>query len=191
MLAYDNGCDGVGTAQVSGNGDVVFSVLGYCVECPYNLGFFLGPGLPRSRGGAFGSMDGGARFLPLTAPPPLFRLPSTLGGGASELGSCSSLTFDGMGVVFDSDDLSALSGGWTDGDGSSVMRGLTSAGNWASRSGERRSVTILLFLLDFEPPFAVGVVDDMVGDGVVDGLMRGWMVVDGGREVGRAETTPV
>lgn len=142
----------------------------------YSLGFFLGPGLPRSRGGALGSMEGGARFRPVTVPPPLFRLPSTLGGGTSELGSCSSLPFGGMGVEFDSDDLSALSGGWTEGDGSVLMEGLTSAGNWDSLSGERRSTIILLFLLDFEPPLAVGVVDDMVGDGVGDGSMRWWMV---------------
>lgn len=153
-------------------------------EWTYNLGFFFGPGLPRSRGGASGSIAGGARFRPVIVPPPRFRLPSTFGGGASELGSLSSLAFDGMGVELDSDVLSALSGGWTDGDGSALMRGLTSDGNWASRSGGRRSVIILLFFADLDVVLLMGVADDMVVDGVVEWLMKWWlMVVDGGRTV--------
>lgn len=74
-----------------------------CQDCTYSLGFFFGPGLPLSLIGPFGSMLGGALFLPLTPPaaaPPRFLRPSTLGGGASALAS-------GMGVEFDSDVLSA------------------------------------------------------------------------------------
>ena len=147
--------------------------------CTYSLGFFFGPGLPRSRGGPLGSIAGGARLRPVTVPPPRFRLPSTLGGGASELVSFSSFAFDGIGVEFDSDDLSALSGGWIDGEGSALMRGWTSAGNWASRSAERRSVTILLFLLDFAIVLVEAAADDMAGDGVVDGRVRWVVMVDG------------
>jgi hypothetical protein len=68
-------------------------------------------------------MAGGARLRPVIVPPPRFRLPSTFGGGASELGSLSlsSLTFDGRGVELDSEVLSVLSGGWTDGDGSALV----------------------------------------------------------------------
>ncbi len=56
-------------------------------------------------------MAGGARLRPVMVPPPRFRLPSIFGGGASELGSFSLFAVDGMGVEFDSDDFSALSGG--------------------------------------------------------------------------------
>lgn len=109
-------------------------------ECTYSLGFFLGPGLALSLGGAFGSIAGGARFRPVTVPPPLLRLLSAF-GGANELASVSSLAFDGKGVELDSDDFSARSGGWTDGDGSTLTgdgdAGLVSDGNCASRSGER------------------------------------------------------
>lgn len=66
-------------------------------------------------------MAGGARLRPVIVPPPRFRLPSIFGGGARELGSCSSLAFDGMGVELDSDVLSTLSGGWTDGEGSALI----------------------------------------------------------------------
>ena len=55
----------------------------------YSLGFFLGPGLPRSRKGAFGSIAGGARFRPVTVPPPRRRRLLAV-GGASELASVSS-----------------------------------------------------------------------------------------------------
>ena len=147
---------------------------GMCGGCTHNRGFFLGPGLPRSRGGASGSIAGGARFRPVMVPPPRFRLPSTFGGGASELGSLSSLAFDGMGVELDSDVLSALSGGWTDGDGSALMCRLTSAGNWASTSGGKRIVIILLFFADLDVVLLEGVAVDMVGDGAVDGWMRLW-----------------
>jgi len=59
-------------------------------------------------------MIGGALFLPATAAPPLFLLPSTFGGGASEFGSGVSALVPGTGVAFDSDDLSAGDGaGWT------------------------------------------------------------------------------
>lgn len=74
--------------------------------CTHSLGFFLGPGLPFSLGGAFGSITGGALFRPATAPPPLLRLPSILGGGASELGSGVSAPVAGTGVEVDSSDLS-------------------------------------------------------------------------------------
>ena len=149
--------------------------------CTYNLGFFFGPGLPLSLGRTFGSIAGGARLRPVTVPPPLLLLLSDF-GGASELGSGSSLPFDGSGVALDSDDLSADSGGWTDGDGSGLMDadevGFTSDGNCASRSGDRRSVTILLFLADFDVDLVVVLVDDIVGDGEVDGLCVGVVVVD-------------
>ena len=138
----------------------------------YNLGFFLGPGLPLSRGGAFGSMAGGARFRPVMVPPALFFFASAF-GGASELGSVSSLAFVGIGVSLDSDDFSALSGGWRDGEGSGLTfvseAGLTSDGNWERASGERLRITILLFFAVLDVDFEEVLVDDMVGDGVVDG----------------------
>ena len=84
----------------------------------------------------------------------------------------------------DSDDFSALSGGWTDGDGSAFTVidevGWTSAGNWASTSGERCSITILLFFAVFDVDFVVVVVDDMVGDGTFDGWSGGVVDVDDG-----------
>jgi len=73
----------------------------------YSLGFFFGPGLPLSLGGALGSITGAARFRPATAPPPLLRLPSILGGGASELGSGVSAPVAGTGVELDSSDFNA------------------------------------------------------------------------------------
>lgn len=78
-------------------------------EYTYSLGFFLGPGLPRSLGGALGSIEGGARFRPVEVPPLDFFFASAL-GGANELPSVSSLAFEGIGVELDSDDLSAVSG---------------------------------------------------------------------------------
>jgi hypothetical protein len=48
-------------------------------------------------------------------------------------------------------------------------------------------VIILLFLLDFAIIFEEAAADDMVGDGVVDGRVRWWVTVDGGRGVCRAE----
>ena len=128
-------------------------------------------------------MAGGARLRPVIVPPPLFRLLSTF-GGASELGSVSSFTFDGIGVELDSDDLSALSGGWTDGDGSGLMAGdedgFTSDGNWASKSGDRVRTTILLFFAVFDIDLDVVLADDMVGDGGVDGWCGGVVEVDYG-----------
>ena len=68
------------------------------VRYTYSLGFFFGPGLPRSLGGALGSIIGAALLRPAAAPP-LFRLPSTFGGGASELGSGVSAPVAGTGVA--------------------------------------------------------------------------------------------
>ena len=117
-------------------------------------------------------MAGGARLRPVIVPPPLFLLLPDF-GGANELGSVSSLTFDGTGVELDSDVLSVLSGGWTDGDGSGLMIddevGLTSDGNWESTSGERWRTIILLFFAAFDVDLVVVLVDDMVNDGGVDG----------------------
>jgi hypothetical protein len=76
----------------------------------YSLGFFFGPGLPLSLGGALGSITGAALFRPAIAPPPLLRLPSILGGGASELGSGVSAPVAGTGVELDSSDLDADDG---------------------------------------------------------------------------------
>jgi hypothetical protein len=73
-------------------------------RCTHSLGFFFGPGLPRSLGGALGSIMGAALLRPVAAPPPLFRLPSTLGGGARELGSGVSAPVAGAGVVLESSD---------------------------------------------------------------------------------------
>jgi hypothetical protein len=116
-------------------------------------------------------MEGGARLRPVTVPPPLRLLLSAL-GGASELGSVSSLPFDGSGVELDSDALSTLSGGCTDGDGSGLMgvgdAGLTSAGKSASLSGDRRRTTILLFLLPFDADLLA--VEAISADGV-DGFV--------------------
>lgn len=152
------------------------------IMCTYNLGFFFGPGLPLSRGGAFGSIAGGARFRPVIVPPPLLRLASAF-GGASEFGSCSSLPFDGIGVELDSDVLSALSGGCTDGDGSGLTTDgnlrLTSDGNWSSRSGDRRSTTILLCFDVFDVDFVLEFAGGIVVDGGMDGGCRGEVGVDG------------
>lgn len=111
-------------------------------------------------------MDGGARLRPVAVPPPLFRLLSAL-GGANEFGSASSLLKEGIGVALESDVLSALSGGCTDGDGSALMcdDAGTSAGKSASLSDERRNTMTLLFLV---ARFVVAD-DDMMGDVVVDG----------------------
>lgn len=115
-------------------------------------------------------MIGGALLRPATAPPPLFLLPSTFGGGASEFGSGVSAVVVAAGVEVDSDDLSAVdsSGGATEGVGSGFMA--TSAGfcagavcgNCASASGERLRVTILVFRDVFGVALAEG---DMVGGG--------------------------
>ena len=117
-------------------------------------------------------MAGGARFRPVAVPFPFFLPLASTFGGANELASVSSLAFDGMGVELDSDDLSAGSGGWTEGDASSLIFAdelrSTSAGNCASASGDRRSVTILLFLAPFDVVLEVVVADDMVGDDVVE-----------------------
>ena len=131
----------------------------------YSLGFFFGPGRPRSRGGALGSIDGGARFRPVPDAPPLFRLPSAL-GGASVLGSTASVPL-GTGVAFESDDFSAVSDGCADGDGSFLMDGIAEAlgglsdGHFVSWLDGIRSDTIRLFL----PGFGIDlVVVDMVCD---------------------------
>jgi len=76
----------------------------------YSLGFFFGPGLPLSLGGALGSITGAALFRPATAPPPLLRLPSIFGGGARELGSGVSAPVAGTGVELDSSDFDAGDG---------------------------------------------------------------------------------
>ena len=161
------------------NMHVVLAVLSGM--CTYSLGFFLGPGLALSLGGAFGSIDGGARFRPVTVPPGFLRLLSGF-GGANELVSCSSLAVDGKGVELDSDDFSADSGGCTDGDGSTWTgdgeAGLTSDGNCASTSGDRRNTIILLFLPPFDVDLVVELVDDIVGDGRLEGSGVGDEVVD-------------
>lgn len=51
-------------------------------------------------------MTGGALLRPAAEAPPLLRLPSTLGGGASEFGSGVSAPVAGTGVEFDSSDFS-------------------------------------------------------------------------------------
>ena len=108
----------------------------------------------------------------MIVPPPDFLLLAAF-GAADELASTSSLAADGSGVVLDSDDLSACSDGWTDGDASFLMGdevvGLMSVGNRASASGERRSIIILLFLPPFAVDLVVVLVDDMMGEVGVDG----------------------
>lgn len=78
-------------------------------RCTYSLGFFFGPGLPLSLGGALGSIIGAARLRPAMAPP-LLRLPSTFGGGGSELGSGVSAPVAGTGVELESSDFEADDG---------------------------------------------------------------------------------
>ena len=134
----------------------------------HSLGFFLGPGRPLSRMGALGSIDGGARFrTPPAAAPPLFFLPSTL-GGANVLLSVASLPGAGTGVAFDSDDLSADSGGRTIGVAAPLMDVVdgclvvgVSDGNRDRESGDMDSVTILLFLPDLGDTLVAVVVVDM------------------------------
>jgi hypothetical protein len=88
----------------------------HCTPDTYSLGFFFGPGLPLSLGGALGSIIGAARLRPAMAPPPLLRLPSTFGGGASELGSgvsapsAPSAPAAGTGVELESSDFEADDG---------------------------------------------------------------------------------
>lgn len=137
----------------------------------YSLGFFFGPGLPLSLGGALGSITGAARFRPATAPPPLLRLPSILGGGASELGSGVSAPVAGTGVELDSSDLDADDGSGCVMVGASrvlafgvdaeVFRDevLEAGTNRASTSGARLRVTILVF----REPFGV----DLAGVAII------------------------
>lgn len=83
----------------------------------YSLGFFLGPGRPRSLGGAFGSIEGGARLRPDGFAPRFLLLSAGGGGGANELGPLAAAD---AGVELESDDFS-ISGGCTDGDASFLM----------------------------------------------------------------------
>jgi len=89
-------------------------------------------------------------------------------GGAKEEASGSSLLFDGSGVEFDSDDLSAESSAWFDSDGSVLMAeggdDETSGANLFRRSVGRRRITTLLFFDPFGVDLVVVVVDDIVGD---------------------------
>jgi len=119
--------------------------------------------------GPFGSIDGGARFLPATAAPPLRRL--SIFGGAKPLLSPPSTLVVGMGVPFDSEILSTDSGGCTDGDGWVLIIGadgfgVLSDGHRDKRSEVSRNVIILLFLPAFGAVIVVDVID---GDDV-----RGW-----------------
>jgi len=113
-------------------------------------------------------MIGGALLRPATAPPPLFLLPSTFGGGASELGSGVSAVVVGTGVEVSSDDLSIAesSGGAMDGVGSSfgvgndAADGLGAWGNCTSTWDGKLRVTILVLRDDFGVALAE---DDMLG----------------------------
>ncbi len=142
---------------------LISRVRGGMVAVTHNLGFFFGPGRLRSRIGPFGSMEGGARFLPVTPAPPLLRRSPF--GGASVLASVPSVTVGGIGVPFESDALSADSVGGTDGDGVGLAMGAGGGfgvmvdGKRASMSGESRSVITRLFLAVFELVLAVAGVD--------------------------------
>jgi hypothetical protein len=139
--------------------------------CTHSLAFFFGPGLPRSLGGASGSIVGAALFRPVGAAPPLFRLPSTLPGGASEFGSGVPAVTAGTGTEVSSDDLSAgEASGWV---GNAVASGLGIGadeeavgfvegvcGKRASAVGDRVRVTILVFRAALDAGLAVV---DMVG----------------------------
>lgn len=138
-------------------------------ECTHNLGFFFGPGLALSLGGASGSMAGGARFLPDALPAGRFFLFSAP-GGASELPSVSSLALGGIGVELASDDLSAGSGGCTDGEGSALMDAEREMEGVAGKRESLSAVMCNTMILLFFAPLAVAlmvvvVVDDMVDDG--------------------------
>lgn len=108
----------------------------------------------------------------MTVPPPDLRLLPAF-GAADELASASSLTVDGNGVALDSDNLSAFSDGWADGDASFLIGdeivGLVSVGNRASASGDRRNIIILLFFAPFAVDLVVVLADDMMGEVGVDG----------------------
>jgi len=141
--------------------------MSYCYT--YSLGFFFGPGRPLSLIGPFGSIEGGARFRPFAAGPPLLRLLSTL-GGASELWSAASLLAEGTGVAFDSDVFPVDSGGCIDGvvsifGGCADGLGVTSEGKRDRCSGERRNVIIRLFLAVFDVDLVMVVVADIMDDG--------------------------
>ena len=165
----------------------------------YSLGFFFGPGRPRSFGGASGSIAGGARLRPVPAEPPFFFLPSPC-SGALELVSTLSISTGGTDAPFESDDLSVESGGGADGDGS-VLMGLVEGdlvvvefdGNCERASAVRWRIIIRLFfpplLADLEFVVAVDIFFlKSVGDGEVE---RGQfddadvMVIVGDDEYGR------
>jgi len=118
-------------------------------------------------------MEGGARFRPLTCPPPLFRL-STL-GGARELVSVPSavvVVLVGTGVAVDSDDLSAGSGACMDGVSSSVGGvgdglGVLLDGKRERWAGERRKVMRRRFLDGLVDGFDTSA-DVDIGEGMAD-----------------------
>lgn len=152
-------------------------------RCTHNLGFFLGPGLPLSLGGAFGSITGGALLRPATAPPPRLRLPSIFGGGASEFGSGVSAPVAGTGVEFDSSDFSPGEG--TGGATEGVCSGLVAVGvdeeglrdeapetMRASASGATLRVTMRVFREALEVDFP-GVAMVVVVDGGVAQVFMG------------------
>jgi hypothetical protein len=124
-------------------------------------------------------MDGGARLRPDGAAPPLFLLPSTL-GGARELPSAASVP--GTGVAFDSDDLSALSGGCIDGEASPLIVGAADTGSSDDCCGrncdnvflESLSVTIIEPARFFSPVLEVGFVEAMTDDFRVDDMGERW-----------------
>lgn len=143
-------------------------------EGTHSLGFFLGPGRPLSFMGALGSMDGGARLRPDAAAPPLFLLPSVL-GGASVLASAGSLPAGGMGVALEADSLSAASEGGIDGEASSLTivgdGRLSSDGKRDRASGATCRVTSRLFLADLTVDLVRA--DISAGDGIVlDGRLE-------------------
>lgn len=142
-------------------------------------------------------MDGGARLRPPAAAPPLFFLPSILGGARELLSvAAASLVVAGTGVAFDSDDLSAISGTCIDGELSSLMAdGLGSDGNCESTSCGKRSTTIRLFSAAFLVVVAVANIILTLARCVVDVAMRwcasekvdGWK--DGAEDCGWRDAT--
>lgn len=122
-------------------------------------------------------MEGGARRLAGTPSPPFFFLLSGLGGAAITFASVPSAT-GGTGVVLESRDGSASSGGGTDGEGSGLMGVDTDeAGKRASWTGDNRSVMILLLGAVLRVDLVVVGVDMMMVDsGRMGGMAtRPWL----------------
>ena len=134
------------------------SVRWYLTGLTYNLGFFLGPGLPFSF--CFASSDGvgAALFEPVFAPFRDFLFDPSAGTLSSGTGvsPSSGVPTSSAALPATSFSLAAMVGVST-----AVEDGFGSKGNRASKSDDRRSNTIFDNFVDLDELLAVGV-DTMV-----------------------------